>query len=127
MARNNETDEIDSEYSPVYEFDADEGLTGEVKITAPKADQQRALLSIANEGPTEPDGWFEGYDGAKLPVIDGVPVPMLNRGNLVASKSEGRESMTRHAVEGVGHVEVSRSFGHPENSSWVKVASREDL
>lgn len=115
--------EIDDEYQPVYEFDPDAGINyGEVVDRVPEEAQIEALKTIEGEGPVEPDGWFEGYGGGALPVVDGVPITMIEHAKRIGGKREGAESSSRYAVDSdLGVVEIHKAFAHPGNTSKIKV------
>lgn len=116
-------DVIADQYRPLYEFDRDAGVGfGKVVCQVPREPQIEALRSIEGEGPVEPDGWFEGYNGLSLPVINGVPITALEHSEQVGAKTEGVESSQRFAVDdALGVVELHKAFAHPENTSKVKV------
>jgi hypothetical protein len=121
---------IDPQYKPVYEYDEDAGpsflTTGEVVDQVPRDDQIAALESIAGEGAVVPDGWFQGCDYASLPVVNGVPITVLERKTPISSKSEGVESSQKYAVDdSLGVVKVQKAFGHPNNTSKIKVNERQ--
>jgi len=121
---------IDQQYRPVYEYDEDAGpsytTTGEVVDNVPLDDQIDALKVIEGDGPVEPDGWFEGYNyGAALPVVNGVPITVLEQATVVNNKSEGVESSQKLAVDdSLGIVELHKAGGHPTNTSKIKVNER---
>jgi hypothetical protein len=126
VVQDTETDDvIDEEYRPIYEYDEDAGpsyqTTGAVVCKVPREPQIQALKVIQGQGPVEPDGWFEGYNGGSLPVIDGVPLPILEMSKTVSASSEGAESTLVRAVEDVGHVTIYKAFAHPGNTSKIKV------
>jgi len=122
---------IDEAYRPVYEYDEDAGpsclTTGEVVDQVPRDDQIAALHTIAGEGPIEPDGWFEGYNyGTALPVVNGVPLTVLERSTVIDNKSEGVESSHKYSVDdSLGVVELHKAGGHPTNTSKIKVNESE--
>ena len=128
-ATNNDEEEsvIDQEYQPIYEYDEDAGpsylTTGEVVDKVPRKDQIEALQSIAGDGPIEPDGWFEGYSyGTALPIINGVPLTVIERSRTVNNKHEGVESSHKYAVDdSLGIVELHKAGVHPSNTSKIKV------
>ena len=121
---------IDPQYTPVYEYDEDAGssltTTGEVVDRVPRDDQIAALKSIAGEGAVVPDGWFQGYDGASLPVVDGVPITVLERTTPISATLEGVESSQTYAVDdSLGLVTIQKAFAHPGNTSKIKVNERQ--
>jgi len=133
MIQNTTTDDesaIDQEYQPIYEYDENAGpasmTTGTVVTNVPADDQIGALKGIEGAGPVEPDGWFESYaHGTKLPVINGVPLTVLERGTVTDIKREGVESSQKLAVDdSLGIVELHRAGGHPTNTSKIKVNER---
>ncbi|PSQ46036.1 hypothetical protein BRD15_10245 [Halobacteriales archaeon SW_6_65_15] len=118
--------EIKQQYRPIYEYKPDAGpsymTTGEVVDMVPRDDQIAALETIAGDGPVEPDGWFEGYNGGSLPVINGVPITVLEQTAPFKSRSEGAESTLKFAVDdSLGVVELHKAFAHPGNTSKIKV------
>jgi len=121
---------IDPQYRPVYEYDDDAGpsytTTGEVIDNVPRDDQIDALKSIEGDGPVEPDGWFEGYNGPSLPIVNGVPLTVLERATPIDNKHEGVESSHKYAVDpSLGIVELHKAFAHPGNTSKIKVNKRQ--
>lgn len=121
----NEAELVDDQYLSVYEYDPDAGpshsSTGEVVCQVPRQPQIDALASIAGEGAVEPDGWIEGYN-TMLPVLDGVPIAVIEQSNSVGGSREGAESWTRYAVDdALGMVEIHRAGRHPTNVSKIKV------
>jgi hypothetical protein len=119
---------IDPQYHPVYEYDEEASPTlpvDEVVDTVPRGDQIDALRSIAGDGPVEPDGWFEGYNGDSLPVVDGVPITVLEKSTPIDFHSEGVETSVSYVVGGpIGPVEIPKAFAHPENASKINVNER---
>ena len=118
---------VDQEYQPIYEYDENAGpshmTTGEVVDKVPHEDQIEALQSIEGDGFVEPDGWFEGYDySSTLPVINGVPLTVLEKSTVISNKSEGAESSHKYAVDdSLGVVELHHAGVHPTNTSKIKV------
>jgi hypothetical protein len=126
----NDDNPVAEQYRPVYEYDDDAGPSyssvGEVVCNVPREPQVDALAAIAGDGPTVPDGWFQGYDyGAPLPVLDGVPIAILESARNIGGGSEGAESWGRYAVDdSLGPVELHHAGAHPENVSKVLVKER---
>lgn len=121
--------QIDGQYQPIYEYDPDAGdgigTPGRVVCNVPREPQIDALRAIAGDGPIEPDGWVEGYNGGMLPVLDGVPITVLEHSTRIGGRSEGAEGWTRYAVDDtLGPVEIHRAFAHPENVSKINVLPR---
>jgi hypothetical protein len=128
MARNTATedDPIDDKYRPIYEFRKGVGAGfGSTVDTVPREDQIEALRSVAGEGPVEPDGWFHGYNGGSLPVLDGVPITVIEHSTPINSRSEGVETSNSYAVDNsLGPVELHKAFAHPGNTSKIKVREK---
>jgi len=129
MAQNDtasEDDPIDEQYRPIYEFRKDVGPGhGTTVDTVPKEGQIEALKNIAGDGPVEPDGWFQGYNGGSLPVLDGIPITAIEHSTVINSRSEGVETSNRYAVDdSLGPVELHKAFAHPGNTSKIKVNER---
>ena len=129
-AMNGDGSPIDQQYSPVYVFDENAGSAssvGETVDQVPREDQIEALKSIEGDGPVEPDGWFGGRSyGVALPVVNGVPLTVLERSKVINNKSVGVESSQELAVDSsLGVVELHRAGGHPTNTSKIKVNESE--
>jgi len=123
---------IDQQYKPIYEYDKEAGpacsRSGEVIDTVPREDQIAALKSIEGDGPVEPDGWFRfiGYNVGALPVVNGVPLTVLERSKTISNKSAGVELTQKLAVdESLGVVELHKAAAHPTNTSKIKVNERQ--
>ncbi|WP_222918611.1 hypothetical protein [Natrinema sp. SYSU A 869] len=116
-------DSLSEQHRPVYEFDPNAGplSVGEVVCNVPREHQEAALRAIAGDGTVEPDGWFEGYNSMSLPVLDGIPITLLESSKDIGGRQEGAESWSRYAVKNVGHVELHRAERHPTNVSKIKV------
>lgn len=128
MTQNTHADEAESElvdekYRPVYEFLPDAGPLGKVVCNVPEADQESALGRIAGEGAIEPDGWMRGYGGASVPVVEGVPIAVLDQRRPNSVRTEGVETTQQYTI-GQYSVRVDKAFAHPGNTSKIKVEER---
>lgn len=128
MAQNtatNENEAVDEQYRPVYEFEQQKYGTGKVVSQVPREAQVDALREIAGEGVVEPDSWIEGYNGGSIPVLNGVPIVLIEQSTPIDGGSEGAESWTRFAVDdSLGPVEIQRAGRHPTNVSKIKVSEK---
>lgn len=111
---------VDGKYTPAYKFDADRGPLGSIVSTVPLDDQIKALRTIQGDGPVEPDGWIEGRSSPRVPVLNGVPLTVIDIQNPVTSGKQGVEVTQVYAVRDIGRVRVYKAFGHPGNVSKIE-------
>jgi len=119
-----ETAAVSTQYLPMYEYEDDGRGMGDVVSKVPRGPQIDALRSVAGDGTIEPDGWVEGYN-MTIPVIDGVPITVLERSRPARGKRRGVEASVEYVVDdSIGLVRLDKAFNHPGNTSKIKVESK---
>jgi len=112
---------VDGGYLPMYELD-DSGMVAKTICTVPRKPQIEQLNEIAAEGAIEPDGWVRGYNDQMLPVLNGVPITLIETNAPEDVRREGAESCQEYDLDdSLGIVEIHRAGRHPTNLSKIKV------
>ena len=114
---------VDDSHLPMYELDDSQIVTKTV-CAVQRDPQLAALHSLAGNGPVEPDGWVKGYNGQSVPVVDGVPITLIESTLPEGATIEGTESVQKYEIDSVGVVEIHHAGRHPTNTSKIKVEAK---